>query len=314
MKLHTLTTGMALGALALGLSAVAQNTHPNENQGQGKAVVTILPAHDRAEAPATISAQDLSIKIGGKESAVTGFTSASNSPLELVILLDSGARTSISTQLGDIRKFVQTLPPSSKVAIGYMQNGISRLTGPLTADRDAALKGLHIPAGMQGENASPYFCLSDLAKRWPSSDRSARREVVMITDGVDSYHPGMDLDDPYVDAAIHDAAHAGLVVYSIYWQNRGRYDQTMVGSASGQDLLLQVTKATGGNSYWVGTGNPVSFQPYFKDLARRFQNQYELSFTAALRNRAQLEDLKLKVNGISGKVDAPGQVYVTPSI
>ena len=57
-------------------------------------------------------------------------------------------------------------------------------------------------------------------------------------------------------------------------------------------------------------GRRDEFEPYFKDLDRRLQNQYELSFAAVLKGKPQVEQMKLKVNGISGKVDAPQQVYV----
>jgi hypothetical protein len=219
----------------------------------------------------------------------------------------------LSTQLGEIRDFVKNLPPDAKVTIGYMENGISRLSGPLTTDHDAVLKNLHIPAGFAGQDASPYFCLSSLVKNWPSNDRSARREVVMVSDGVDPYYRGIDLDDPYMNAAISDSVRSGVVVYSIYWENKGRFSRTMWGNDIGQNLLLQVTQATGGNSYWQGLGNPVSFQPFLQDIQRRLQNQYEVGFTAPVK-KAEVANLKLKVNGISGKVAAPGEVYVTGSM
>ena len=71
----------------------------------------------------------------------------------------------------------------------------------------------------------------------------------------------------------------------------------------------EVTEATGGNSYWQGYGNPVSFQPYFADIDRRLDNQYELDFMAPLGSKPQIENLKLKLSA-PGKVDAPQQVYV----
>ena len=187
------------------------------------------------------------------------------------------------------------------------------MSGPLTTDHDAVLKNLHIPAGFAGQDASPYFCLSSLVKNWPSNDRSARREVVMVSDGVDPYYRGIDLDDPYMNAAISDSVRSGVVVYSIYWENKGRFSRTMWGNDIGQNLLLQVTQATGGNSYWQGLGNPVSFQPFLQDIQRRLQNQYEVGFTAPVK-KAEVANLKLKVNGISGKVAAPGEVYVTGSM
>jgi hypothetical protein len=304
-------TALAAGVLLLAAPVFAQN----EGEGRGQAVITVLPVRGN-ETPASLTQQDLTMKVNGKDSTITNWTPLRglNDRLELVVMMDSGAQTSMATQLGEIKKFVMSLPPDAKVTLAYMENGAARLSGPLTTDHNAALKGLHIPAGYPGSDASPYFCLSDLAQHWPSNDRAARREVVMISDGVDYYGSPFDMQDPNMEAAITDSVRAGLVVYSIYWENKGRFDRGMLANASGQNLLLQVTEATGGNSYWEGSGNPVSFQPFFQDLQRRLQNQYELSFTAPLKNKPEVGNLKLKVIGISGKVDAPGEVYVARSM
>jgi len=304
---------ISLAAAAL-LTAVPLFSQVNESQDHGKALVTVLPKGNNSTS--NVTAQNFSLKVDGKEAPITGLTPFRNpgDRLEVVIMIDSGARTSISTQLSDISKFIQNLPPNAKVSIGYMENGVTQLTGPLTTDHQAALKGLHIPIGIVDEDASPYFCLSDLAKHWPSNDPGARREVVMITDGFDYYYPSMDLQDPYMQAAINDSVRAGLTVYSIYWMNKGFVNHTMYGNNVGQNLLLEVTQATGGNSYWEGLGNPVSFQPYFKDLMRRFQNQYEVGFTAPApaKNRHHVVNMKLSSKGVSGKVVAPQQVYLGP--
>ncbi|HWG19486.1 MAG TPA: hypothetical protein VG225_03080 [Terracidiphilus sp.] len=283
----------------------------NEGPSQGRAVITVLPAKG-AEAAPNLSQQDLQLKVDGKAATVTNFMPlrGAQDRLEVVLMLDSGARTSMATQFEDIKKFINTLPPNAKVTVAYMENGAARLTGPLTTDHNSAAQHLQIPSGPPGQDASPYFCLSDLAKHWPSNDRGARREVVMISDGVDLYNPRYDPEDPYVQASISDSVRAGLVVYSLFWENKGRFDGSMYANNSGQNLLLEVTQATGGNSYWEGTGNPVSFQPFFKDLDRRLQNQYEVAFTAPVSSKSGVESMKLKVNGISGKVDAPQQVFM----
>lgn len=303
-----ITMSLAAGVLMVAAPAFSQS----ENQGRGQAVVTVLPANKQAP-PANLSAQELAIKVNGKDSTITNLTPlrGMNDRTEMVILMDSGARSSIGTQLNDVSNFVKSLPSQAKVSIAWMVNGTAQLATPLTTDHQQALQGLHMPAGPIGGSASPYFCLSSLAKHWPSNDRAARRVVVMITDGIDYYEPRYDPEDPYVQAAITDSVRSGLVVYSIYWQNMGRFDRSGYGTDAGQNLMLMVTQATGGYSYWEGYGNPVSFAPYFKDLDRRLQNQYEVAFTAPLNGKSgNVENLKVKVNGVSGKVDAPQQVYV----
>ena len=167
------------------------------------------------------------------------------------------ARSSIGTQINDIAKFIQGLRPDAKVGVAYMENGRAVFAGPLTTDHAAAMRELRLPlAGEPGVSASPYFCLSDLAKNWPSNDAHARREVVMVTDGVDYYEVRYDPEDPYVAAAIEDAVRAHLIVYSIYWRNQGRLDRTGYAANDGQNLLAQLTQATGGNSYWEGYRQP----------------------------------------------------------
>ena len=295
------------GATLLAVSAFPQG----EKEGQGQAIVTILPKHDGDQAP-NVSAQDVTIKVNGKDAKVANFESlrSDKDPIELVVLIDSSARTSLGRQLDDIAQFVNSLPPNIRATIGYMQNGNTALTGPFTTDHAAVLKGLHLPVGSSGTNGSPYFCISDLAKRWPSRDTNVRREVLMVTDGVDEYNRRYDPDDPYLQAAINDAVRAHMVIYSIYWRDQGRADQTQYANNAGQNLMLNVTQATGGTSFWEGTGNPVTFQPYFEELTRRFKNQYELSFVVPLKGKPEIDNFKLKFKAPGTEVDAPQEVFV----
>jgi hypothetical protein len=307
MKRFGIAMIAAAGTVLLAASAFPQG----EKEGQGQVIVTILPKHADDPAP-NVPAQGLSIKVNGKDAKVTSWEAVKSSkdPVELVILIDGSARSSLGRQMDDITQFVKSLPPNIRAAIGYMQNGNTQMTGPLTADHAAVLSGLHLPGGSAGTNGSPYFCVSDLAKRWPSQDRNARREVLMITDGVDEYNRRFDPEDPYLQSAIQDAARARLVVYSIYWRDQGRSDQTEAATNAGQNLMVLVTEATGGKSFWQGTGNPVSFQPYLEELTRRFQNQYELSFVVPTNGKPQVEPLKLKLKVPGSEVDSPQQVFV----
>ena len=309
--------GLAAIALTFGtlLAASPLFAQKNVQQGQGRAVVTVLPSAKNGNA-GQISAQNLKVKVNGKESTVTSFNQLqeSNSPVELVLMLDAGARASLGTQFNDIQTFVKEMPPNTKMAIAYMQQGRAAFSSQLSSNAADVLKGLHLSSGIPGENASPYFCLSDLAKNWPSHDRTARREVVMVTDGVDNYERRFDPDDPYVQTAIKDSVRAGLLVYSIYWRNTGRINNTGYETNAGQNLLLLVTQATGGNSYWQGLGNPVSLQPFFQDLRRRLSNQYEVSFTAPSNGKPEVQSLKLDLHVPSAKVAAPQQVLVTGAV
>lgn len=305
----------SLSFFAAALFAVASLAHSqDEGQGQGTAVVTILPKNSGA-AQSNVSEEAIHIGVNGKQTQITNWQPlrGSNAGVELVFLIDDGARASLGREFEDIRQFIQSLPPNVKVAFAYMQNGRAVLAAPLTANHAAALQELHLPTAAPGYSASPYFCLSDLAKGWPSNDRSARREVIMITDGVDYYHLQYDPEDPYVEAAINDSVRAHLVVSSIYWRNVGPADRSWYENNAGQNLLLEVASATGGNSYWIGFGNPVSLSPYFDDFSRRLNNQYELGFSAPLSGKAEVASLKVKVSAPDVKVTAPEKAWFAPA-
>ena len=310
MRINKLQLASLMGACAL-ILATSALPEDKTQEGQGQAVVTILSGN---ELPGGIPQAALHARVDGKVSSITGWTElrSPQSKVEMVVLIDDGARASLGTQMNDIANFIQGLPPDTKVAVAYMEDGRAVLAGPLTTNHAAATKELHLPLlGAPGVSASPYFCLSDLAKNWPSKDLDARREVVMVTDGVDYYEIRYDPSDPYVQTAIDDAVRARLIVYSIYWRDADLFDSTGYAAADGQNLLAKLTQATGGNSYWMGFGNPVSFQPYFADINRRLDNQYELDFMTPMGAKPQMETLNLKVSA-HVKIDAPQQVYVHP--
>ena len=304
IKLKAAMAGLIFSAIAYALPAVAQQADTVSAQ----TVVTVVP---KGEAP-ELQRQNLKVWADGKESEVTSWQPlrGDRAGLELVVLIDDSARSSIGLQMNELAKFIQGLPPTTLVGVAYMQNGRAAFEQDLTADHALAAKAIRLTNGIPGGNASPYFCLSDLAKRWPSEDQKNRREVLMITDGVDRYNLRYDPDDPYMQASITDSQRAGIIVYSIYFRDTGRLDRSGYETNAGQNLLTQVTQATGGNLYWQGLSNPVSFQPYLQDLSKRLENQYELGFTARARSKPDLVQLKVKADVSRVNVVAPQRVAV----
>src|SRR5579863_6679597 len=161
MKTH-FAVAAALALFALSASAQSDNF-------SGRATLTVLPAHPDTQ-DASLSASQLAVKLDGKTATIDSLTqlTSANSPLELVILIDGSVRTSLYGQAGDIVGFAKEIPSNTTMAIAYMDNGHAELQGPLSSDATTIDKGLHMTTGGPGSNASPYFCLSDLAKNWPS--------------------------------------------------------------------------------------------------------------------------------------------------
>lgn len=272
-------------------------------------VSTIVTAVTKGDAP-PITQQQVQVSVEGKQIQPSLWRPYGNGPVELVMLIDGSARTSLGRNMDDMGKFIANLPPNFTVGVAYMQNGAAVFTGPMSADHAAVARQLHLPNGTPGSSASPYFCLSSLAKSWPAPRSAARREVVMITDGVDEYNLRYDPEDPYVLSAVADSQRAGLVIYSIYYRNQGRLSGSFYETNAGQNYLTQVADETGGNLYYQGLGNPVSFVPFFDDLNRRLGNQYELDFAVTEKKKASFVQLKVKSEVKSVKLDAAQHVAV----
>jgi len=264
-----------------------------------------------AEDATTVPKQTITFYENRKLQEVAGWAPlrGERSGLQLVVLLDDSSRGNLGLQLNDIRTFLNGLPPNAQVAIGYMRNGTPNLVQNFTSDHAQAAKSLRLPSGNAGINGSPYFCLSDLVKHWPGGDSNVRREVIMVTDGVDRYSGArFDPEDPYVQAATSDAQKAGVVVYSIYYRGQGRLDRSFVATDGGQNYLTMVSGSTGGKVYLEGFGNPVSFAPFLSDIQRKLQNQYELSFVSTAK--PGLQGIRVKTSQPNTSLEYPSRVPV----
>jgi VWFA-related protein len=314
MKIGSCGVGNGIGriALAMGICLAmpgAFRTAAAQETSTGRAVVTAETK--AAEGVTTIPKQSISVYENRKLLDVSGWTPlrGPRSGLQLVLLLDDSSRGNLGLQLNDIRSFLSGLPPTVQVAIGYMRNGTPNLVQNFTNDHAQAAKALRLPQGIAGGNGSPYFCLSDLVKHWPGGHNNVRREVIMVTDGVDRYSGGrFDPDNPYVRAATSDAQKAGVIVYSIYYRGAGRFDQSALATDGGQNYLTQISGDTGGKVYLEGFGNPVSFAPFLSDIQRKLQNQYELTFVSTAK--PGLQPIRVKTNQPNTSLQFPARVPI----
>lgn len=273
-------------------------------------LVVTVEAHHGFDVP-TINREDVMVMEGKERDPVTEWVPAQGdrAGLEFFVLLDDGSNASLGLQLEEIRKFIDAQPASTKIGIAYMQNGMAKIVQDLTADHALAAKALRLPQGIRGINGSPYFSLTDLVKRWPES--SARREVLMVSDGIDLYYESRDLEDPYLAEAINDAQRAGILVSVIYTPGVGHFGHSYWQTYWGQLYLAQVADQTGGEAYYIGmTGPPVTFAPYLNDLGQRLTHQYFLTFLAKPQKKAGWQKIRLRTEVPHADLVSADEVYV----
>ncbi len=294
-----------LATLAAGVAVAAS---AQEIRQEGPVPTTATISLDSKNA-VQLDPRALTLQVNGHDTPITSVTPVSRGSLEIAILIDDGLRMTFGQQVSELQQFINSLPPNAKVLIGYMQNGTIRSNGRFTSDRQELGNQLRIPLGAAGTSASPYFCLQDFVKHWPSQSPAARF-VLMITNGVDPYNgrPSMmNQDSPYVQGAQDDAIRAGVAVYSIYFPDAGFRGGR--GSFSGQGYLQQVGDATGGTLFNNGPISPVSIGPFLNQFGRALGASYELGFNAvSTGKRDDLVRLKVKSNQPGVKIRAPQDV------
>jgi hypothetical protein len=298
-----------MAALVFGVFSTQSLAQGSANGVPVQMVVTV-EAHKGSEIP-VVNRDDVMVNEGHDRDKVTDWVPAQgdHAALELFILLDDSSSSTLGRQLADVREFILAQPSSAKIGLAYMRNGTAMIEQNLTSDHALVAKALRLSMGIVGGNASPYFSLSDLLKRWPASN--SRREVLMATDGIDRYYGSGDLLDPYLSATIEDAQRAGVIVSAIYTPGVGHFSHSYWQAYWGQLYLSKLAEETGGESYYIGfTGSPVAFKPFLEDVANHLNHQYLLSFLAKPEKKAGLRPVKVRTEVPNADLVAAKNVYV----
>jgi hypothetical protein len=306
----SLCAALLLGGLAL----PAFSPLLAQEAASGPSTIVTVEPKGSGELAEPVPASAVKVKVNNKNAEVAdwrAFKAGGTQPnLQLVLLIDDGARSSLGLHLQEMQRFITQQPPTTEIAVAYMRNGTAQLTGPFTTDHAKAAQTLRLPISSPGTNGSPYFSLSDLLKRWPAHNPEERREVVMITDGIDRYN-GLRYDpsNPYLNATMRDTIRSQVVVYAIYYHDAGFADRTGAGVNSGQNYLTQLCAMVGGDFFYQGFGNPVDFTPYLNQINRKLGNQYELRVQPP-QGAKNFVNLKVQVSAPNTRTQAAQQIFL----
>ena len=301
-------------------AAVIGSAPAQQQEGPVNTRVLVRADVKKGAAPPSLRASDIKVNVAGRDVPVVSVAPAmalktmsgapAGQPLEVAVLLDDGLRSNFAINISEISSFVrETASPSVAVGVGYMRNGTVNFGKGFSHDPDVVAKGVRIPLSSGGISASPYFCLQDLVKHWPTNTGAAR-VVIMITNGIDYYNGSvspLNQDSPYVTQAIRDAQRARVPVYSIYFGGRGV--NGFYSSASGQNYLAQVAQGTGGETYNQGQITPPSISPFLKQFQQALAHSYQVSFQDSGNS---LQRLKITTTAPGVKLKAQSDVQAAP--
>ena len=319
-------------------------------RAQGGAVPVHVVITDAAlegnAAPPRLDISAVKVKQGKNYLKVTQVVPARGdaATLQLFILIDDTLDTSIGNNLQDLKAFITAQPASTQFGVGYMSNATFQLAQNFTPDHNAAIKAIRLPRGQTSTMDSPYLSLISLVKSWPA--QKVRREVLMVTDGIDrlrgespqmssmgpnarmgatsgmnsrmgpGFGPGVYHSMPQISVDATTASEISqrynVIVYSIYGVGVGRMGRSSWDANLGISGLDKIAEETGGECFSLGTSQAVSFKPYLDRMASQLANQYFLAFDAVPKGKGSLQRVKLETEIPNSELLAPDNVWVEP--
>ena len=228
-----------------------------------------------------VQAGRLSLEENKEDQEILSIRSVSNQPLALAVLIQDDLSSDTNLQLNNIKKFIRQLPEDSRVMVAYLRGGSLQVRQPFTRDLEKAANSIRVIFGSPtAAPRSPFESANSALKRFDGLP-NGRRAVLMVSDGLDVSRgismssPGL---NPELDNAILQAQKRGIAVYAIF--STATY--TRSGNSrlvlNGQSALNRFASETGGRAFFSGTGNPVSFRPFFRTLERTLSRQFALTY------------------------------------
>ncbi len=316
----------ALCVLMLTAPIVRSQEKSVQSAVQVHLVITNEALRGDGEVP-TLQSGDVKVKQGKSFLKVNQLIPAQgeNAALQLFILIDDTLGAGVGNNLDDIRDFIGAQPASTLIGVGYMSNATVNIVQNFTADHAVAVKAVRLPRGTLSTMDSPYLSLISLAKGWPQ--QNVRREVLMVTDGIDrlrgdqptssrlgpnygSVYHSMPTMSPDVTSASEISQRYNVLVYSIYAAGVGRAARSSWDLQIGLSSLTKLADETGGDCFSLGTSNLVSFKPSLERLQKMLDNQYYVVFQAIAGKKAGLQRVNVTTEVSNSEIAAPDNAWV----
>lgn len=245
----------------------------------------------REERPSSEEVRTLNLVVtedGERQEILSTRSAADRAPLALTLLIQDDVVSSIGLEISGLANFIRRLPQGSLVQVGYLRAGSLQMRQKFTIDLERAAKSLRVPVGSASAAPyNPYVQIYDALKRYGGVPLGTRRAVLVISDGLDlsrgfdSSSPGQSTD---LERTVSEAQRRSVAIYGIYAPTVGSGgNTTLVSNAQGS--LARLAQETGGKAFFQGTGAPVSFDPFLRQLSDRLSRQFALTYLSTHEKR-----------------------------
>ena len=224
---------------------------------------------------------------GDPQSIISIRGTGTNSPMTIAVLIQEDVVPSIANETKGLADFVRGLPKGSRVMVGYLRTGSLQVKQKFTTDLEKAAKAIRPPIGSPAVAPyNPYVEVIEALKKFESQPLG-RRAVLLVSDGldvsrgIDSSSPTQSID---LRRAVSEAQRRGVAVYGFYAPTAAAATNSLL-AANAQSSLLHLSTESGGHAFFQGTGAPVSFAPFIRELDMSLDRQAALTFLSTHLNK-----------------------------
>jgi VWFA-related protein len=249
--------------------------------------ITIRFRHESKEKRELESVGDITVREDGETQKVISQRGIGASPLTLAVLIQDGVVPSVSSDITRIADFVRHLPRGSRVLVGYIRSGSLQVRQKFTSDLERAASTMRAPIPFASASSSNTYQEIIEGLRRFDSQPTGRRAILVVSDGLDSSQ-GFSIapQSLNLERAIKEAQRRSVAVYAFYAPTvitASGGNQLLIGNAQGS--LERLSEETGGRAFFQGTGAPVSFEPYLRDLATSLSRQIAVTYLSTHTNK-----------------------------
>jgi VWFA-related protein len=298
------------------MSGAAYGQPPTQNvdsgapsRGPGRPVTIPLTIRMKSEEEALeLTNIDLTVSEDGEPQQIISIRGVgTNSPITLAVLIQDDLVPSVANEIKPLAEFIRKLPKGSRVMIGYLRTGSLQVKQKFTSELEKAAKSLRPPSGFASVGPyNPYVEVVEALRKFDAQPLG-RRAILLVSDGldisrgVDSSGPTQSID---LQRAVNESQRRGVAIYGFYSPTfASAANRSLAGNA--QSSLLRLSNETGGLAFFQGTGAPVSFEPFIRELNDSLQKQAALTFLST--------HLKKGFHKIEVKSATPGVRIAAPS-
>ena len=277
-------------------------------QDSGAVTTTVTAVGKKETQPPPLTKNDVQLYQGKEKVQVADWKRGET--LFLAVLIDDSLNSSVANQWGDLKDFFMAQPENTYIAVAYGRNGVAMVAQDFTKDHALAAKALRIPLGSAGAFSSPYLAVQDWVKRWP--DSGERKSIMLFSSGVDYFRGSFDPVDPDLDGTISRAQKQNINIWTIYVPDAGHVGNRTFRVFNAQSNLSRLSEETGAESYYLGSGMPVTLKPYFDEIQMHLSNQYLLTFVGNGGRKGKFERVRVTTEAPNVEFLTPSEVFLPP--